>query len=61
MEYTALERWLQAWGALTMLISSGFQDLNVPDQEAAIQSKCPESNRKSMERKCTKLGVGSIK
>lgn len=44
-----------------MLISSGFQDLNVPDQEAAIQSKCPESNRKSMERKFTKLGVGSIK
>lgn len=59
MEYTVLERWLPAWGALTMLISSGFQDLNVPDQEAAVQSNCPESNGKSMERKFTKLGVGS--
>lgn len=29
-----------------MLISSGFQELNVSDKEAVAQSNCPESNGK---------------
>lgn len=38
MESIALERWLQAWGVLTMLISSGFYELNILDKEAVTQS-----------------------
>ena len=59
MESIALERWLQAWGVLTMLISSSFQELNIPDKESVAQSNCPESNGKFTERKFTELGLGS--
>lgn len=59
MESIALERWLQAWGVLTMLIRSGFQELKVPDEEAVAQSNCPETMEKSRERKFTELALGS--
>lgn len=59
MGSTALERWLQAWGVVTVLISAGFQELNVPDKEAVAHSNCPETSGKSMERIFTVPGVGS--
>lgn len=46
LESIALERWLQAWGVLPMLIKSGFQELKGPDEEAVAQSNCPENNGK---------------
>lgn len=50
---------MAAGGVLTMLISSGFQELNIPDKESVAQSNGPESSGKFTERKFTVLVFGS--